>query len=614
MLNALNRILLKLKLKHKLLLSYLLLILLPILYLQLYASGKIAGIIQEMVSFSLNQSFNQTHSFLSYKLKRVTDTSDLIALDEDQLTRILRRDPSAYSLYEQLEDGNKLSVFLESYRDGTDVAAVRLYLPDGFLFASEGSSMFRLSAAQKTPWFAQLEAAQVKLMWFSGLEDPTGGPDAPHVTSLVRLIRDPDHYNHTIGLLRLDLDERVLKEIVSRANTVKNSLTYLQRSDGTILIASDEALLKRYLPDAETEASAYPLENIDAGAADAPAILPSMPTAASANESIVSKGELEFLQLRIPDTDLTMVTAIPRSEIVEKSASLQRSLLVSLIGVALLAMLLAHAISLNMTRRITHLSQKMKSMETGALEPIVKPAGEDEIGELIHSYNAMSRQLALLKDVEVKAVKSEMKALQSQINPHFLYNTLDQINWMAQFGMNDQIASLVQSLARYYKLTLSNGQDIITIGQELELIAYYVEIQNVRFEQKIELVMEVEEEFLPGLIPKLTLQPIVENAILHGILGSENREGSITISCERKADRIVLTVMDDGVGVDEEQLGRLRAGARFQSSGSGYGIRNVQERIKVYYGESYGLRFFSSPGDGMAVEIHIPFVVGADPA
>lgn len=599
MLNALNRVLLKLKLKHKLLLSYLLLILLPILYLQLYASGKVAGIIQEMVSFSLNQSFNQTHSFLSYKMKRITDTSDLIALDEDQLTRILKRDPAAYTLYEQLEDGNKLSQFLESYRDGTDVVAVRLYMPDGFLFAGEGSSMFRLTDAQKTHWYAQLQAAQVKLMWFSGLTDSTGGPDAPKVTSLVRLIRNPDHYNEAIGLLRLDLNERVLKEIVSRANTVKNSLTYLQRSDGVILIASDDELLKRYVHGADADA--------DGGAAPS-----SVPISANGDEAIPDKGELEFHQLRIPDTDLTMVTAIPRSEIVSKSASLQRSLLISLIGVALLAMLLAHIISLNMTRRITHLSQKMKSMETGALEPIVKPAGEDEIGELIHSYNAMSRQLALLKDVEVRAVKSEMKALQSQINPHFLYNTLDQINWMAQFGMNDQIASLVQSLARYYKLTLSNGQDIITIGQELELIAYYVEIQNVRFEQKIELVTQVDDEFLSGLIPKLTLQPIVENAILHGILGSENREGSITISCERKDDRIVLTVMDDGAGVDEEQLGRLRTGARFNTSGSGYGIRNVQERIKVYYGEHYGLRFFSSPGDGMAVEIHIPFVVGTE--
>lgn len=604
MLKGLNRFLLKLKLKHKLLLSYLLLILLPILYLQLYASEKVASIIQEMVSFSLNQSFNQTHSFLSYKMKRITDTSDLIALDEDQLTQILKHDPSHYSLYEQLEDGNKLSQFLDSYRDGTDVVAVKLYMPDGFLYSSEASSMFSLDDAQKTHWYEQLQASQVKLMWFSGISDSTGAPGSQKVTSLVRLIRNPNHYNETIGVLRLDLNEGVLKEIVSRANTVKNSLSYLQRSDGTILIASDDALIRRYLPDAEAEGkvAATTAESVPSTAANA----------SSGDKTTMSKGELEFLQLRIPDTDLTMVTAIPRSEIVSKSASLQRSLLISLIGVALLAMLLAHFVSLNMTRRITHLSQKMKSMETGALEPIVKPPGEDEIGELIHSYNAMSRQLALLKDVEVRALKSEMKALQSQINPHFLYNTLDQINWMAQFGMNDQIASLVQSLARYYKLTLSNGQDIITIGQELELIAYYVEIQNVRFEQKIELVTQVEETFLQGLIPKLTLQPIVENAILHGILSSENGEGSITISCERKADRIVLTVMDDGAGVDEEQLGRLRAGSKFKTSGSGYGIRNVQERIRVYYGESYGLQFYSSPGDGMAVEIHIPFVIGGE--
>ncbi|WP_189015081.1 sensor histidine kinase [Paenibacillus marchantiophytorum] len=416
---------------------------------------------------------------------------------------------------------------------------------------------------------------------FSSLDYPTNTTDTDPVISLVRLIRHPDHYNETIGILRLDMDERMLKEIVSRANTVKNSLTYLQSSDGLVLIASDDALLEQYLP---AEGTAPPL----------------FQPANSNNTQFIKGKRLEFHHLQIPQTDLTMVTVIPHQEIVSRSTRLQQELLISLLAVGLLAIGLAHFISLHMTRRITHLSQKMKAMEAGILEPIVKPSGDDEVGELIQSYNYMSHKLALLKDIEVKAIKSELMALQSQINPHFLYNTLDQINWMAQFGMNDQITTIVQSLAGYYKLTLSNGQDIITIGHELKLVTYYVEIQNIRFEQRIELNLQVDEAFQQGLIPKLTLQPIIENAILHGILRNENREGGITVTCERQADRIVLSVIDDGVGMDDIHLEALRSGNKIiNPTGSGYGIRNVQERIKLYYGEAFGLHFFSSPGQAL---------------
>lgn len=594
MFNSFNRILLKLRLKQKLLLSYLLLILLPILYLQFYASGKVTGIIQEMVNFSLNQSFNQTHSFLSYKLKRMTDVSDIIALDEQNMTRILTRNVNDYNIHDQLQDGNIMRQFITSFRDSTDVSEVRLYLPKGFLFADEGVNMLRLDDVQKSTWYKNLVNAKVKLMWFSSHDYPTLASDVRPVISLIRLIRHPNHYNDTIGVLRLDMDERNLKEIVSRANTVKNSLTYLQSSDGLILIASDELLMKQYFL---ADGSAPILTQHASGS----------------YKQIINGRELEFLQLPIPQTDLTMVTVIPSQEIVSRSTRLQQELLASLLVVALLAIGLAQYISLHMTRRITHLSQKMKAMEAGFLEPIVKPSGEDEIGELIQSYNYMSKQLALLKDVEVKAIKSELKALQSQINPHFLYNTLDQINWMAQFGMNDQIPALVHSLAGYYKLTLSNGQDIITIEHELKLVDYYVQIQNIRFEQRIEFIMQVDEEFLQGLIPKLTLQPIIENAILHGILKSENREGIITVTCERQADQIILSVVDDGVGMDGAQLEVLQSGSKIVNpNGSGYGIRNVQERIKLYYGEAFGLQFFSSPGDGMIVEVHIPLIMDSD--
>ena len=144
---------------------------------------------------------------------------------------------------------------------------------------------------------------------------------------------------------------------------------------------------------------------------------------------------------------------------------------------------------------------------------------------------------------------AELKALQSQINPHFLYNTLDLINWMADSGLNTDIKKVVKALARFYKVSLSSGKDIISLREELKHVSFYVQIQNIRFENKIDFQIHVPGELLDNAIPKITLQPIVENAILHGILGRTGREGTITIQGKFVNDNIHLIIRDDGVGM-----------------------------------------------------------------
>ncbi|TXK84042.1 sensor histidine kinase [Paenibacillus sp. N3.4] len=231
-------------------------------------------------------------------------------------------------------------------------------------------------------------------------------------------------------------------------------------------------------------------------------------------------------------------------------------------------------------------------------------------GELIQTYNCMVEQISTMNKEKYRlgqeVKNAELKALQSLINPHFLYNTLDLINWMADSGLNTDIKKVVKALARFYKVSLSSGKDIITLREELQHVSFYVQVQNIRFENKIDFQIHVPEELLSHLIPKITLQPIVENAILHGILGRVHREGTITILGTMESDSIHLVIKDNGIGMRATQVEDIMAGtSRSKIGGSGYGVKNVIERIRHYFGASVQLASRSEPGEGTEVEIII---------
>ena len=237
---------------------------------------------------------------------------------------------------------------------------------------------------------------------------------------------------------------------------------------------------------------------------------------------------------------------------------------------------------------------------------------DDELGELINNYNYMISKMSKLVSDQYKygkAVKNaELKALQSQINPHFLYNTLDMINWMSYKNMNSEISTAVKSLAKFYKLSLNKGNDLTYIGDELDHVSLYVKIQNMRYRNRISLEINISEEINNYLIPKITLQPIVENSISHGILAKGNVNGKITISGDILNDEIYLNVYDDGIGIEKEKLPLLLSSEEIETNGSGYGLKNINQRLTLLYGESYGLSFNSTYGYGTTVTIKLPLI------
>jgi two-component system sensor histidine kinase YesM len=248
------------------------------------------------------------------------------------------------------------------------------------------------------------------------------------------------------------------------------------------------------------------------------------------------------------------------------------------------------------------------------LQALMTSDNVDEITELGMSFNIMIGKIKELLDSKIKEQeelkKAELRALQAQINPHFLYNTLDTIIWMAESKKTDQVVKIVSALSKFFRISLSKGMDWITIGEEVERIKSYLTIQKMRYRDILDYKIEVDENVAENTILKLILQPLVENALYHGIK-NKRQKGMIIVRARRKSENeILLEVEDDGIGFTSEKLAQLRAELDDDSGDikleSGFGIGNVNKRIRLYYGKPYGLSVQSEYTTGTCVTLVIP--------
>lgn len=310
-----------------------------------------------------------------------------------------------------------------------------------------------------------------------------------------------------------------------------------------------------------------------------------------------------------------MVTVLPSKPLIEQSNRIMSRFLLVYLGFLILAFLIANLLSHSITNRISSVIHQMKKVRQGPPVPMESPKEHDEVGELIDTYNYMTRKMNQLMDKQAQAAEdlriAEFNSLQAQINPHFLYNTMDMINWLAVQGRTSEISDAVQNLSRFYKLTLSRKKSISTIAQEEEHVSIYVNLQNMRYHDSIQFISDIPDELMEYTIPKLTLQPVVENAILHGILEKDNKEGTIVLTGWMEEQDIVLLISDDGVGIPPEKMPTILSGTGQSSSGgTNIAIYNTHRRLQLLYGEDYGLSYTSEPGKGTEVLLRIPALKG----
>lgn len=278
------------------------------------------------------------------------------------------------------------------------------------------------------------------------------------------------------------------------------------------------------------------------------------------------------------------------------------------------AVLTSWLLSRLMGKPLRGLASAMESFESDADHFTYRPVGGTrEVQELSDSFEHMvlriQELMTTVREEEVNLRKTELKALQAQINPHFLYNTLDSIAWMCEQGRNADAVKMVHALARLFRISISRGHELIPIAKELEHAESYLQIQMYRYKNQFTYTFDVDPDCLGYYCNKITLQPIIENSINHG-LDLMVEEGRIDVRVRQDGEDIVFSVQDNGVGMSPEQLEAIMQ--RGPTDRTGIGIKNVNDRLKIYFGKNYGLHITSEPDVGTCVEIRMPKIREGD--
>lgn len=296
-------------------------------------------------------------------------------------------------------------------------------------------------------------------------------------------------------------------------------------------------------------------------------------------------------------------------EAMTTSWELNRSMSKLLIALGLIVFLLSSMVARRISRPIKRLELSMKSVERGDFDMTVSGEGPLEIKHLADRFNIMIgtiKQLMkrIVTEQESKR-KYELEALQAQINPHFLYNTLNTVVRMVGMNKNEEVITTITALSKLFRISIGKGKSLITLADEMEHARNYLIIQQMRFKNKFDYSFDLQQEALSHATLKLIVQPLIENALVHGIEPSVDK-GHIAVSARLEGSEIVVQIKDNGLGMSEEQLQKILSGTIVSSKGSGVGVMNVQERIRLYFGAAYGLHFESELEVGTTVTIRFP--------
>lgn len=307
--------------------------------------------------------------------------------------------------------------------------------------------------------------------------------------------------------------------------------------------------------------------------------------------------------------DIILLCTLPLGMVIQNNDYIKFITVVLAIAAGILCFIASLLIAQSITRPIKGIGLVMKRVEEGDMTARAQIINNDEIGFMARGLNKMIAKLDELFKTNLEKQDrlrlAEIKNLYSQINPHFLYNTLDSLKWLAKLNRSDEINIIVEKLGILLKNSINNKKDIITVEENIKIIDSYLAIQKIRYSDKINVDISIDPDIYECNVPKLIIQPIVENAIIHGI---ENKMGNANLSIKgyRKDDDIVFEISDDGVGIDDAKLGGLIAPK--DEGGSGIGLMNSDRRIKLYYGEKYGIDIKSKVGIGTTVTITMPMI------
>ena len=577
----------------KLFASFFLLIFIPIIVLTVFAAYRSTAILQEQSMEIARLYLQQTENEMESELYKIATVSSSVA-QTAEVHEVLEKQNTGISFSEEYDDMNELYKTIESTRALQNLYQIRLFISDSFTHSRSNYITYPLSSVSDTDWYHQLvEQYQTQaLLPPSIFQPPLSEPQ--EVLSVVTLIRSRKDITRILGVVSVDVLKSDLIDILQRNNYAEQSAAYLVDENLNIVCGAN---------------STFPVSE-----ADLAAQLQQMRDTFGASSGVSTAGNAVY-GLSAPIFDgWRIFTVASMGNLLSPVSDLRDQMILLTVIISIIAFCLSYLYARYSTRRIKTLAEQVRRVENGDLSVSCIVDSEDEIGELQNSFNFMVRRISLLVDERYNLGKNlkdmELRALQAQINPHFLYNTLDMIAWKAMASGNQETVDIVVKLARFYRLSLSNGSDFLPLSDEVEHVRLFVELTNLCRSRNVQLITEVAPNIADYPIMKLILQPIVENSLFHGLYELSDREGVIRLTAEQIGSYVQIQIADNGVGIEKSKLAELLAKKErpvVNTKRGGYGIGNILERLRIYYDDRFTFQIESAILTGTTVTIRIPY-------
>ncbi len=554
---------------------------------------------REKTDYSMEQSVSQAISFTESYLRNMTYLANMVE-DNGVIQNTLSADGFGEErpYMEQWLEYYELNKEFNSYEISNSIYRFCLYVPDEVMYAGNQYYFDGVSRLKERSDYVDLRYALNTGEDYVAISRERDGVDQQDTSQMVTLyhrIASTKDNEEELGICSISVSAKYFQDIMKNANITSEGLVYLMSENGRMITSSNSSILQKM---------------------QKKGILLNYGAELFMEKKKEGQKEYYITRQNVDGASWQMILIIPENEYEDQYRFLWLSAALMLGSMIAVIVLMSYLLSGYYVGRLKKLNVEMTGLESGNLNanlPITTE--EDEIEEIYHNFNGMVQEVQRLMQEHYqlgKEVKmAEVRALQAQINPHFLYNTLDLINWISMDYGAEEIGTLTWNLARFYRLSLNHGKSLISIGEEVEHVEVYVNIENYHFDNAISLEVDVPEELKSYACLNIILQPFVENAIVHGIAEKPDIEScEIRICARREEQDIVFSVQDDGPGVDVKEM-QKETQQDIRTAQHGYGVRNINFRLKLCFGEKYGVTYLESE-KGTHVEIKIPVMTMAE--
>lgn len=554
---------------------------------------------REKTDYSMEQSVSQAISFTESYLRNMTYLANMVE-DNGVIQNTLSADGFGEErpYMEQWLEYYELNKEFNSYEISNSIYRFCLYVPDEVMYAGNQYYFDGVSRLKERSDYVDLRYALNTGEDYVAISRERDGVDQQDTSQMVTLshrIASKKEKEEELGICSISVSAKYFQDIMKNANITSEGLVYLMSENGRMITSSNSSILQKM---------------------QKKGILLNYGAELFMEKKKEGQKEYYITRQNVDGASWQMILIIPENEYEDQYRFLWLSAALMLGSMIAVIVLMSYLLSGYYVGRLKKLNVEMTGLESGNLNanlPITTE--EDEIEEIYHNFNGMVQEVQRLMQEHYQLGKeikmTEVRALQAQINPHFLYNTLDLINWISMDCGAEEIGTLTWNLARFYRLSLNHGKSLISIGEEVEHVEVYVNIENYHFDNAISLEVDVPEELKSYACLNIILQPFVENAIVHGIAEKPDIEScEIRICARREEQDIVFSVQDDGPGVDVKEM-QKETQQDIRTAQHGYGVRNINFRLKLCFGEKYGVTYLESE-KGTHVEIKIPVMTMAE--